>query len=215
MKRIAFYGGSFDPPHRGHIEVARALIAQFELDQFIFIPAFHAPHKVRLRPTSAYDRFAMLCLATANDESISVSRIELELPEKPFTVETLPRLLAKYPDDRLFFVMGGDSWRDIKTWREWQTVLSMVDHIVVTRPGVELTTDHVGDEIGQRIVDLRSGKTFDSEARTPHSIYFTDAVELDISATEIRGKIRTGDASWLDEVPVEVANYIAKYQIYS
>ena len=66
MKRIAFYGGSFDPVHRGHLAVANALLDQFELDEFVFIPAFHAPHKLRTEPTSAYDRFAMLCLITQN-----------------------------------------------------------------------------------------------------------------------------------------------------
>lgn len=215
MKKIAFYGGSFDPPHRGHIEIARSLISQFDLEEFVFIPAFHAPHKVRLQPTSAYDRFAMLCLATANDDRIRVSRIEIDLPEKPYTVETLPRLMTLYPDDRLFFVMGGDSWQDIKTWRNWETVLSMVDHIVVSRPGIQLTTDHVGVDVAKRVIDLRGGTTIIGHKRSANSIYFTDAAVVDVSATAVRSKIREGDSSWLDDVPAEVAKYIVKYQIYS
>jgi len=61
MRRIAFYGGTFDPPHRGHLAIAETLLKEFDLDEFIFLPAFHAPHKTRTKPTSAYDRFAMLC----------------------------------------------------------------------------------------------------------------------------------------------------------
>src|SRR5438445_2085904 len=154
-RRIAFYGGSFDPVHRGHLAVAQALLEQFELDEFVFIPAFHAPHKVRLKPTSAYDRYAMLCLVTENEPNMSVSKMEVEMPDRPYSVQTLRQLNVERPDDEIFFVMGADSWMDIRTWREWETVLTMTNIIVVTRPDVEIGFDHVTDEICSRIVDLR------------------------------------------------------------
>jgi len=147
MKKIAFYGGSFDPPHRGHLAIANALLGRFELDEFVFIPAFHAPHKARLKPTSAYDRYAMLCLITQNEPKISVSKMEIEMPERPYSVQTLRRLYAERPDDEIFFVMGADSWMDILTWREWEKVLTMTNIIVVTLPDVEIGFDHVTDEI--------------------------------------------------------------------
>ena len=224
MKRIAFYGGSFDPVHRGHLAIAHALLDQFELDEFVFIPAFHAPHKLRKRPTSAYDRYAMLCLITQNEPKICVSKMEIEMPERPYSVETLTRLNNERPNDEIFFVMGADSWMEITAWREWEKVLSLSNHIVVTRPGVEIGFSHVTDEIRERIVDLRQEEekrrkgeeeTPHSALRTPHSIYVTDAVNLDISATEIRQKIRENDLSWHKDVPAEVANYIEKYQIYN
>lgn len=213
-RRIAFYGGSFDPVHRGHLAIAEALIFRFQLDQFTFIPAFHAPHKVRLKPTSAYDRYAMLALSTNSEYEMSVSRIEIEQPERPFSVETLSRLNEIFPDDHLFFVMGADSWMDITTWREWETVLSLTDHIVVTRPGYELSFDHVTDEIRGRIRDLRNGSSIAKERSASKMIYITDAVNIDISATDIRAKARTTDASWQIDVTSEVAKYIEKYQIY-
>lgn len=216
MKRIAFYGGSFDPVHNGHLAISRAVVEQFELDEFVFIPAFHAPHKVRLKPTSAYDRYAMLCLATANEPNISVSKLEVEMPEKPYSIETLTRLKTKLPDDEIFFVMGADSWMDIKTWRDWESVLTIVNIIVVTRPGVEIGFDHVTDKIVSRIFDLRSGNAKNQKAQTENQgIFITDVVNLDISATKIRKKIREGVTSWSDDVTREVANYIEKYQIYS
>jgi nicotinate-nucleotide adenylyltransferase len=216
MKRIAFYGGSFDPVHNGHLAVAESLIERFSLDEFVFIPAFHAPHKLRKRPTSAYDRYAMLCLATDHDDRIAVSKMEIEAPERPFTVETLTTLNARLIDTQIFFVMGADSWMDITTWREWETVLALSNHIVVTRPGSELTFDHVTDEIRSRVVDLRgtAKNTVHSEIDS-RRIYVTDSVFVDISATDIRSRIRSGEASWRADVLPEVAKHIEKYQIYS
>lgn len=211
MKRIAFYGGSFDPVHRGHMAVAEKLVQIFELDEFVFIPAFHAPHKLDRMPTSAFHRYAMLCLATSERQETKVSNIELELPEKPFTVETLERLKAQFPEDRIFFVMGSDAWQEIDTWRDWERVLMMTDHIVVTRPGYEIDFSHVTNEVRNRITDLRTGSRF---TNLDLRIYITDAVSLDISATDIRNGIRESAAHWQKDVPDEVAKYIEKYQIY-
>src|SRR5687767_6139873 len=109
-KRIAFYGGTFDPVHCGHIAVARRLLALFSLDVFYFLPAFHAPHKKGTKPTSAFHRLAMLCLATADEPRILASTIELEHGAPRYTVETLPELKSKFPSDEIYFVMGADSW---------------------------------------------------------------------------------------------------------
>ena len=214
MKRIAFYGGSFDPVHRGHIAVARALVEQFVLDQFVFIPAFHAPHKNFSRPTSAYDRYALLCLVTRADNSLLVSKVELEMPEKPYSVETLTFLNSRFPKDDIFFVMGADSWNDITTWREWETVLSISNHIVMTRPGSSIVIDHITEEIRERIVDLRGKDSDLPTVEGQKSIFFTDRVNIDVSATSIRRRIREQDRSWRIDVPPEVAIYIEKYQIY-
>ena len=217
MKRIAFYGGSFDPLHNGHLAIARALSEQFDLDEFVFIPAFHAPHKKDKKPTSAFHRFAMLCLATNDLPKIEVSRIELELPERPFTVETLERLKNELPNAQIFFVMGADSWQDILTWREWETVLTMVNIIIVTRPDYEISFAHVTDEIRARIVDLRgnfNAKTQRRKGAKDLGIYFTDKVFVDVSATEIRQKIKENKDDWQKDVPDEVAKYIEKYELY-
>jgi nicotinate-nucleotide adenylyltransferase len=166
----------------------------------------------------------MLALATANEPKVTISRAELDLPEKPYTVETLRRLQEMFRDTRIFFVMGADSWMDIRTWRKWETVLAMVDHIVVTRPGYEIGFDHVTPEIRERIIDTRSKSpgtldlgpgTRDSRLTTRDSgIYITDAVELDISASAVRNNIRADAPGWRNDLPDEVAKYIEKYQIY-
>lgn len=212
MKRIAFYGGSFDPPHNGHLAIAARLTEIFALDEFVFVPAFHAPHKKDKNPTAAFHRYAMLCLATNNAPKIKVSRIELEAPEKPYTIETLTRLKSELKNTRIFFVMGADSWDEITTWREWEKILTVVNIIVVTRPGYEIEFSRVTEGIRERIVDARGRMHFD--LRLEDKIYITDAVEIDVSATEIRESVRRNETDWRENVPESVARYIEKYGIY-
>jgi nicotinate-nucleotide adenylyltransferase len=227
MKRIAFYGGSFDPLHCGHLTIARALTEQFALDRFVFVPAFHAPHKKDKKPTSAFHRYAMLALATNDEARIEVSKMELDVPERPYTFETLSRLKTQLPDAEIFFVMGADSWADITTWREWETVLTLVNIIVMTRPDYEIGFAHVTDAIRERIVDLR--KDFNAETQRGREkseneqtgiwnlkseIFISDAVQIDVSATEIRQKIRDGADDWRACVPASVARYVEKYGLY-
>jgi nicotinate-nucleotide adenylyltransferase len=227
MNKIAFYGGSFDPVHDGHLTIARKLSEIFDLDEFVFIPAFHAPHKKDKKPTSAFHRFAMLALATAADAQIKVSKMEIEAPERPYTVETLTRLKTELADAQIFFVMGADSWQDITTWREWEKVLTMTNQIVVTRPDYEIDFSHVTEEIRERIVDLRGSQwsitSSQSEEKNSNGqratddgqkIYITDAVQIDVSATEIRRKIRDGADDWQEFLSPEVVKYIGKYGLY-
>ncbi len=214
-RKIAFFGGSFDPPHNGHLAIAHVLTAEFGLDEFVFIPAFHAPHKRDKKPTSAFHRFAMLALATIDEPRIVVSKMELDVPERPYTFETLGRLISELTETRIFFVIGADSWTDITTWREWETVLTMVDIIVVTRPDYNIGFEHVTDAIRDRIVDLRAdGINPDTIDETGTSIFITDEVQVDVSATEIRRSLRDGRMDWRAGVPDEVAKYIEKYELY-
>jgi len=214
-KRIAFYGGTFDPVHCGHITVAKRLLLLFRLDEFVFLPAFHAPHKPDVKPTSAYHRFAMLALATSAEPQISISTLELDRAEKRYTVDTLPEIIQRQPDADIFFVMGADSWVDILTWREWEKVLLMTNHIVVTRPGFEISTYHISDAVRERIVDLRNSRNTVKLDEPGPRIYITDAVKVDVSATAIREDVREDERlDNQDDVPEEVAKYIEKYELY-
>lgn len=215
MHRIAYFGGTFDPVHTGHLSVGRVLTELFELDRFYFLPAFHAPHKPDRPPTSGYHRFAMLTLATQNERKLAVSTLELEKREKRYTIDTLPELIAAHPDSRVFFVMGADSWADIRTWREWERVLLLTDHIVVTRPGYEISFDHVTDALRKRIVDLRNGSADQISEDQGRRIYITDAVRYEASATELRADLSDGELARKEDLPIEVANYIEKYELYT
>lgn len=214
MKKVAYFGGTFDPVHNGHLNIARSLVDLFALDRFFFLPAFHAPHKPDRPPTSAFHRYAMLSLASENDEKIAVSTLELEKREKRYTIDTLPELHSLHPDSRVFFVMGADSWADIRTWKEWEKVLLISDHIVATRPGYDIAFDHVTEAVRERIIDIRKQRNSPIEVEKEKQIYITDAVLFDTSATELRQDLSDGKLDREDEIPAEVAKYIQKYELY-
>jgi nicotinate-nucleotide adenylyltransferase len=216
MKRIAFFGGTFDPVHNGHLKIARTLVEFFRLDRFFFLPAFHAPHKTDRTPTSPYHRFAMLSIATADDPKIFVSTHELDRREPRYTVDTIPDLAAEFPESKLFFVMGADSWMDIRTWRRWEDLLMMTNHIVVARPGFEINVDHVTDGVRERIEDIREAdkRRLPALERDDTAIYITNAVHFDTSSTLLRDDLSDGELDRDTDIPVEVANYIEKYELY-
>src|SRR6476469_8092657 len=158
QQRIALYGGTFDPVHTGHLEIARRVSELFEIERLLFIPAQMAPHKIGRPVTEPIHRYAMLALATQNDPKLSISTFELDAPDRRYTVDTVERFQQVLGEStELFFMMGADSWSEITTWREWERLLSMTNHIVVTRPGYEPVRPHVG-AVSERIVDLRGGR---------------------------------------------------------
>ena len=218
-KRIAIYGGTFDPVHSGHLEIARRVLQFFAIDEFLFVPARVAPHKLAREVTSSFHRYAMLALATGADARICISTFELDSPERQYTVDTLFHFRARFGDSAdLFFVMGADSWAEITTWREWQRLVMFANLIIVTRPGYDFSVEHVGVETAARVVDAR-GLT--AEQNSPivepgaQKIFVTDAVMHDVSATEVRQAARANRGKSLEKfVPHEVANYIRKYQLY-
>ena len=193
--RIALYGGTFDPVHLGHLEVARRVSQLFEIERVVFIPAQIAPHKVGRPVTEPIHRYAMLALATQDDPQLVISTFELDAPDRRYTVDTVAEFQRVLGDDtELFFIMGADSWSEITTWRDWERLLKMTNHIVVTRPGYEISPAPEG--LGERI-------------------FFTDAVKQDISATTIRRLASEGRYDELEQlVPRSVAGYIKKYGIY-
>ena len=213
-KRAAVYGGTFDPLHNGHLRVARRVQKLFGLDELFFVPACVPPHKRGTGISSAFHRFAMLALATQKDERLRVSTVELDHPERPYAVETVARMQERLGTDyRLFFVMGADSWSEITTWREWQRLLAMCDHVVVTRPGYEV------NGVATNVIDVRGKSDGEvtvlvNESPSPR-VFVTDAVFEDVSATAIRAAARQGDTNALAKmVPSEVAQYIEKYRLY-
>jgi nicotinate-nucleotide adenylyltransferase len=217
LRRVALYGGSFDPVHFGHLAVARNLLDLFALDELLFVPAFVAPHKRERRISPPFDRYAMLALATQADSRLRVVRHELEAPGRPYTVETLEHFArALGGTTRLFFVMGADSWEEITTWREWERVLTMTDHLVVTRPGYGLDVGHVTDHIRGRVTDLRGAARAAAEAALAQDgprIFLTDAASVDVASTEVRRA--AGEGRRLEElVTPPVAEYIRKYGLY-
>jgi nicotinate-nucleotide adenylyltransferase len=221
QERIALYGGTFDPVHAGHIEIARKVLELFEIEKVLFVPARLAPHKMARPVTAPIHRYAMLALATQDEPRLSISTFELDAPNRRYTVDTIEHFQRELGESvELFFIMGADSWSEITTWYEWERLLAMTNHIVVTRPGYEPTTAHVGAH-SERIVDLRTSlecgglAPLSSRSERGPRIFITDAVMKDVSATRIRQLASEGQTDALAEfLPGPVLEYIKKYQIY-
>lgn len=219
QKRIAIYGGTFDPVHAGHLEIARTVTQLFEIDEFLFVPARQAPHKQDAKVSSAFARYAMLVLAIRHDERFRVSTVELESGATQYTIDTLQQLRAQFGATAdLFFVMGSDSWMEITSWREWERLLALTNHIVVTRPGYEFTADQVGPIVASRVADVRgqAGSIVGRLVETGRPrIFVTDAVMRDVSATDVRGAARENRVEDLQKLTTpEVAQYITNYRLY-
>ena len=212
-RRIALYGGTFDPVHLGHLEVARKVCELFEIEKVLFLPAQVAPHKLGKTVTDPIYRYAMLAIATQDEPKLAVSTFEIEAANRRYTVDTLEHFLKTLGDTSdLFFIMGADSWVEITTWRDWKRLLTMVNHIVVTRPGYEL----IGPaELSDRIIDLRSNGKQVVTVDQGKKIYLTDVVMKDVSATRVRSLASKG---LYDELVTllspPVVKYIKKYGIY-
>ena len=216
QERIALYGGTFDPVHAGHLEVARGVSQLFEIEKVLFIPAQMAPHKIGRPVTEPIHRYAMLALATQGDSRLAISTFELDAPDRRYTVETIEHFQRVLGDStELFFIMGADSWSEITTWREWERLLAMTNHVVVTRPGYEPLTRH-GGKVSERIADVRgSDAPLASIIDSKKKIFFTDVVMKDVSATNIRRLASEGRVEELaGRVPGPVFEYIKKYGIY-
>ncbi len=218
-QRIAIYGGTFDPVHSGHLEIARSVSRLFAIDEFLFVPARVAPHKQDAQVSSAIDRYAMLALATQEDPRLCISTLELEGKATQYTVDTIRHFRAHFGAFAdLFFIMGVDSWTEITSWREWEMLMSLANHIVVTRPGYEFTADNVGPAVAARIADVR-GLTAKEvsplvEPGGP-KIFVTDEVMHDVSATAVRRAARENRFDDLSKLaPIAVAQYITKYRLY-
>ena len=213
VKRVAIYGGTFDPVHNGHVEAARGVLKFFELDELFFVPAWAPPHKRNANITSAFHRFGMLALATQADQRLLISTVELDSPDRPYAVDTITHMLK--PDQRLFFLIGADSWNEITTWFEWQKLLTLCDLIVVTRPGYEVATAPVE----ANVVDLRGKGAIEVrrelEEHAAPRVFITDVVNVDVAATTIRSLARAGDIEGLKTmVTPTVADYIGKHRLY-
>jgi nicotinate-nucleotide adenylyltransferase len=220
LRRVAIYGGTFDPVHNGHLEVARRVLELFEPDAVLFIPACVPPHKSGI--SSAFHRFAMLALATENDRQLCLSTTELDEPDRPYAIDTVERMQTEMgPACRLFFVIGADSWSEITTWHEWQRLLKMCDLIVSTRPGYDLFAKVPAG--AAHVVDVRGLTTAEISkllgSGNGPGVFLTDAAMVDVSASRIRTAVQSagqsGDGMALREmVPASVASYIEKYDLY-
>lgn len=225
MKRLAFFGGTFDPPHRGHLAVARAAADQFALDQVLFAPVARQPFKPGEAATPFLHRYAMTALVTQADPRFIPSLLDAprtDAPDAPnYTVDTLDRLrssLASSPDPfELFALLGADSWLQIARWHHACRLLTLCDWIVAARPGFSLHHAEQALPAGIHAEPLPHGTHrglllhHAGEART--RVLFLDHLHEEVSATALRDDLANGPVE-PDLLPQSVREYILKTHLY-
>src|SRR5690606_34955880 len=135
--KLGVFGGTFDPPHVGHLIAAQDALITLHLDRVLFVPARTPPHKQHKSVTPAPVRLRMIQAATAADARFEVTDIELRREGPSYTVDTLRELKAEYPQSELYLLLGVDQVREFGTWREPQTILQMAHLVMLARGGVE------------------------------------------------------------------------------
>ena len=123
--KIGVFGGTFNPPHNGHIRLAKAAADELKLDKLLVIPSCIPPHKIAAKLADGQERLEMCRLAFGGDPRFEVSPMELERGSRSYTVETLRELKALYPDSELYFIVGSDMLESFDKWYLWQEILSL------------------------------------------------------------------------------------------
>lgn len=134
-KRIGLFGGTFDPPHIGHMLIAQEALSELKLDEVWFIPVSTPPHKEREGLTSGKDRFQMIKAATQNEKQFKVNDIELKREGKSYTIDTIHQLKETYPNHRFYFLIGGDMVEMLDHWYRIDELKELVTFAAFNRPG--------------------------------------------------------------------------------
>ncbi|MCU0510620.1 MAG: nicotinate-nucleotide adenylyltransferase [Anaerolineae bacterium] len=175
--RVGILGGSFDPPHIGHLILAEEARDQLGLDKVLFAPAGQQPLKQGQKVTAAEDRVRMTELAIADNGSFEVSRGDVDRPGPHYTVDLIAIIAAQLPRDaEIFFLMGFDSLRDLPKWRDPDKLIRIARLVALTRPDVPIDWNAL-------------------EAALPgvrERVRLLDMPELEIASRDLRERVRTG-----------------------
>jgi nicotinate-nucleotide adenylyltransferase len=185
---IGLLGGSFDPVHHGHLIVGQVAAEKLRLDELRFVPAREQPFKRGQHRTSAEQRAAMLSLAVAGTRGFAVELSELERPGPSYTVDTLRALRKREPAADFILLLGADAAADLPAWREADQIPRLARVVVFARPGSPVPESPLVSSV-------------------------VEVPEIDISATEVRNRVRRGQSIryW---VPDAVAEYIKTHRLY-
>ncbi|MEV4279213.1 nicotinate-nucleotide adenylyltransferase [Actinoplanes xinjiangensis] len=189
-RRVGIMGGTFDPVHHGHLVAASEVLARFDLDEVMFVPTGQPYEKGRVSP--AEDRYLMTVIATASNPRFHVSRADIDRDGPTYTVDTLRDMRAVYGQSaELYFITGADALARIMSWKDAMTMLDLAHFIGVTRPGFELTNEHLPAE----------------------SVTLVEVPAMAISSSDCRNRVAAGLPVWY-LVPDGVVQYINKRGLY-
>ncbi|WP_042223396.1 nicotinate-nucleotide adenylyltransferase [Oceanobacillus manasiensis] len=140
MKKIGILGGTFDPPHLGHLLIAEEVREKLDLEEVWFIPSFTPPHKEDLG-TTPNDRMNMVKYAISNNPFFKLNTIEIERSGKSYTIDTIKRLKELHPDHDFYFIIGADMVEFLPNWFKIEELVNLVQFVGVKRAGSSLVTD--------------------------------------------------------------------------
>jgi len=196
--RLGVFGGTFDPPHLGHLILAEAARDQLRLDRVLWVVAGQSPLKLDRQLSPAETRAAMVQAAIADNPTFALSRVDLDRPGPHYTADTLALLGAEFPGAALFFVMGEDSLRDLPRWWSPQEIMARAWLAVAQRPG------------------NGTAELADLEARLPGvgaRVLWVQAPKLEIASSDIQRRIRAGQTTRY-MLPNEVLRVIESNGLY-
>ncbi|HRX15060.1 MAG TPA: nicotinate-nucleotide adenylyltransferase [Spirochaetota bacterium] len=192
QNRIAIFGGTFNPVHNGHLQNASHIADEFQLDRILFVPAKIPVHKRINNDPGPEERSYMLSLAIRADSRFELSTLEIERNSESYSIYTVRSVIKNYPDSKIFFIVGSDSFNTITGWKNYGELISLVHFIVMKRPG---------DSIREEVLDIIP------------SVSIAKNVEIDVSSTKIREFIKEKkDCAKL--LPDKVLSYINEKEFY-
>jgi len=197
--KIGLMGGSFDPIHNGHLVLAEQVRTRFQMDKIIFIPAGNPPHKNM--NASKEQRYEMTKLAIDDNEFFEISRIELDMENKTYTIDTVKKLREMYGvETEVYYITGADMILDLPTWKNFDELVRLCKFIGSTRPGVEDT--ELSAQIDALVREYKA------------DITITQVPALAISSTDIRRRIKY-NLSIRYLLPKAAEDYIYKNELYT
>ncbi len=190
--KLGIFGGTFDPVHHGHLIVAEFVRESVGLDRVVFIPTLISPHKIDAAVTSALHRLAMLREGVKANRFFRVSDMEIERGGVSYTVDTLRAMREENAKDEFFLLIGADNLREFRSWKDPAEIVTMAKLVVMNRPGFAAAAE---------------------DPSLPKDVIQCPVPSVDISATEIRRRVRKGlSISYL--VPPSVSRYIGRHRLY-
>jgi nicotinate-nucleotide adenylyltransferase len=210
IKRIGLFGGTFDPIHFGHLQLAEIALTRCDLCQVLFIPAASPPHKNTRDITHFKHRVEMITRALTGKKDFELSLLEASLPVPSYTIDTITFLVQNQKEDEeLYFILGEDAFLEIDSWKAYQKLLSLTNFIVSGRSGYspeyfQSVAQSLGYFLKGQIWSDRSGK---------REIIFLPTATDNISSSAVREKIRK-KMPLQGFIPENVINYIKKNSLY-
>ncbi|WP_160721815.1 nicotinate-nucleotide adenylyltransferase [Bacillus sp. USDA818B3_A] len=187
MKKVGILGGTFDPPHYGHLLIANEVQSALELDKIWFMPNHEPPHKKKPESVEDEDRLHMLELAIAENANFSIQPIEMDRKGPSYTVDTMKILHTEYPDHQFYFIIGADMIEYLPKWHDIDILVNLVQFVGVKRKSYSHQTDY--------------------------PVLYIDVPAIDVSSSMIRDRVKKGQSvRYL--LPDSVIDYIEEKQLY-